>query len=59
VLFGGGVAYELSPSWDLRVQYRGQIFNTTDFGLTHTPNNFNISRRYIVSEPAIGFAYHF
>lgn len=59
ILFGGGIAYELSPSWDLRVQYRGQVFNTTNFGLTHKPNDFNISRRYIVSEPAIGFAYHF
>ena len=59
ILFGGGIAYELSPSWDLRVQYRGQIFNTTNFGLTHPGNNFNIGRRYVVSEPAIGFAYHF
>ena len=55
VLFGGGIAYELSPSWDLRVQYRGQIFNTTNFGLS----NFPAGRRYIMSQPAIGFAYHF
>ncbi len=56
VLFGGGIAYELSPSWDLRVQYRGQIFNTTNFGLS---TNFPLSRRYIMSQPAIGIAYHF
>jgi len=55
-LFGGGIAYELSPSWDLRVQYRGQVFKTPDFGLS---SQFPLSRRYIVSEPAIGFAYHF
>ncbi len=55
VLFGGGIAYELSPSWDLRVQYRGQVFTPTNFGLTQ----FSIGRRYIMSQPAIGLAYHF
>ena len=59
VLFGGGIAYELSPSWDLRVQYRGQIFNSTNFGLSHAPFDFSVGRRYIMSQPAIGFAYHF
>lgn len=59
VLFGGGIAYELSPSWDLRVQYRGQIINSTNFGLKYAPNNFSLGRRYIMSQPAIGFAYHF
>lgn len=55
ILAGGGIAYELSPSWDLRVQYRGQIFTPNDFGL----KQFKIGRRYIMSEPSIGFAYHF
>lgn len=55
VLFGGGIAYELNPSWDLRVQYRGQVFKTQDFGL----KQFSTGRAYIMSEPAIGFAYHF
>lgn len=59
VLFGGGIAYELSPSWDLRVQYRAQYLNPTDFGLTNSPNNFKIDRRYWMSQPAVGFAYHF
>jgi opacity protein-like surface antigen len=60
VLFGGGIAYQLSPSWDLRVQYRGQIFNTPDYGLGsgHVPD-LSTGRRYIMSQPAIGFAYHF
>lgn len=58
-LFGGGIAYELSPSWDLRVQYRAQVFKPTDFGLVNSPNKFTIDRRYIMSQPAIGFAYHF
>lgn len=59
VLFGGGIAYELSPSWDFRVQYRGQYFKSTNFGLSNSPNNFTVGRRYIMSQPAIGFAYHF
>lgn len=59
VLFGGGIAYELSPSWDLRVQYRGQVLDSTNFGLKNPPNDFTVGRRYIMSQPAIGFAYHF
>jgi len=55
ILFGGGIAYELSPSWDLRVQYRGQIFKTQDFGI----KALSTGREYIVSQPALGFAYHF
>lgn len=59
VLFGGGIAYQMSPSWDLRVQYRAQVFKATNFGLSIPPNNFTIGRRYIMSQPAIGIAYHF
>ncbi len=55
VLVGGGVAYQLSPSWDLRVQYRAQIFSATNFGLPR----YSLGRRYVVSQPAIGFSYHF
>ncbi|HEX4020181.1 MAG TPA: outer membrane beta-barrel protein [Acidobacteriaceae bacterium] len=54
-LFGGGIAYELSPSWDLRVQYRGIITKDNHFGLSI----YNTNRYYITSQPAIGFAYHF
>lgn len=55
ILVGGGIAYELSPSWDLRVQYRGQIFKTQNFGI----KAFSTGREYIMSQPSIGFAYHF
>jgi opacity protein-like surface antigen len=54
-LFGGGVAYQLSPTWDLRMQYRGIVTSPQDFAL----KQFSIGRRFIVSQPAIGFAYHF
>ena len=55
LLFGGGIAYELSPSWDLRVEYRGIIAKDTKFGL----DTYNTNRYYLTNQPAIGFAYHF
>jgi outer membrane immunogenic protein len=54
-LFGGGVAYELSPSWDIRVEYRGFVVKAPDFGIP----NFKTNRWEVVSLPAIGMAYHF
>jgi opacity protein-like surface antigen len=54
-LFGGGVAYELSPSWDIRVEYRGFVVKAPDFGLT----NFKTNRWEVISLPALGVAYHF
>ena len=54
-LFGGGVAYELSPSWDIRAEYRGFVVKAPDFGIT----NFKTNRWEVISLPAIGVAYHF
>jgi len=54
-LFGGGIAYELSPSWDIRAEYRGFVVKAPDFGLT----NFKTNRWEVVSMPTIGMAYHF
>ena len=54
-LFGGGVAYELSPSFDLRIEYRGFLMKAPDFGKTE----FKSNRYYIMNMPAVGFAYHF
>jgi opacity protein-like surface antigen len=56
-LFGGGVAYELSPSFDIRAEYRGFIVKTPSFGLPNDP--FKTNRYEILSTPAIGIAYHF
>ena len=59
-LVGGGLAYELSPSFDIRVEYRGVIVKTPDFGLTGTGGGpFNANRYELLSTPAIGVAYHF
>jgi opacity protein-like surface antigen len=55
LLFGGGIAYELSPSWDLRVEYRGTVVKDSEFGL----KIYNTNRFYVIEQPAIGFAYHF
>ena len=31
-LYGGGIAYEISPSFDIRVEYRGIVSKVPDFG---------------------------
>lgn len=54
-LFGGGVAYELSPSFDIRAEYRGFVVKAPDFGLS----DFKTNRYEVVSMPSIGLAYHF
>ena len=54
-LFGGGVAYEISPSFDIRAEYRGFILKAPSFGEAA----FNSNRYYVISTPAIGLAYHF
>ena len=54
-LFGGGLAYELSPSFDIRVEYRGFVTKTPSFGETA----FNANRYEVISMPTLGVAYHF
>jgi opacity protein-like surface antigen len=57
LLFGAGVAYELSPSWDIRTEYRGFLVKTPNFSL---PGNiFNTNRYEVLSTPSLGVAYHF
>jgi outer membrane immunogenic protein len=57
-VFGGGVAYELSPSFDIRAEYRGFLVKTPDFGF-NTTLNLGVKRYEVVSTPTIGVAYHF
>jgi outer membrane immunogenic protein len=54
-VFGGGVAYELSPSFDIRLEYRGLLTKTPNFGKP----DLSTSRYEIISMPALGVAYHF
>ncbi|MEO6912124.1 MAG: outer membrane beta-barrel protein [Edaphobacter sp.] len=56
-LFGAGLAYEISPSFDVRVEYRGFAVKTPDFGL---PGDiFKTNRYQVISSPSLGIAYHF
>jgi outer membrane immunogenic protein len=54
-LYGGGIAYEISPSFDIRAEYRGLIVKTPSFGQTDLRTN----RYYNLNDPVIGIAYHF
>jgi outer membrane immunogenic protein len=54
-MYGGGVAYELSPSFDIRAEYRGLLMKTPNFGLGPQKTG----RFYNVYNPVIGVAYHF
>jgi outer membrane immunogenic protein len=54
-LFGAGLAYELSPSFDVRAEYRAFLTKTPEFG----ESDFNTNRYEIMSIPSIGVAYHF
>jgi outer membrane immunogenic protein len=56
-LVGGGLAYELSPSWDIRAEYRAFIMKTPTFDATN--GLFTTNRYYILMTPSIGVAYHF
>jgi outer membrane immunogenic protein len=54
-LYGVGVAYEISPSFDIRLEYRGFISKVPNFG--YSPLNTN--KYYNIYDPVIGVAYHF
>jgi outer membrane immunogenic protein len=56
-LVGGGVAYELSPSFDIRAEYRAFLVKTPNFSLPGAV--FNTNRYEVISTPSIGIAYHF
>ncbi len=57
VPYGAGVAYELSPSFDIRVEYRGIVVKAPDFS---APSAFTHTGRYTnISNPVVGLAYHF
>jgi outer membrane immunogenic protein len=56
-IWGAGFAYEVSPSFDIRAEYRGLITKVPEFGQTQL-----VTKRWFkpwISEPVIGVAYHF
>ncbi len=54
-LYGGGIAYEISPSFDIRAEYRGFVTKVPTFGDTQ----FTTNRWYNIYYPTLGVAYHF
>jgi outer membrane immunogenic protein len=54
-LYGAGVAYEISPSFDIRLEYRGFVSKVPNFGYS----NFTTNKYYNIYDPVVGVAYHF
>jgi outer membrane immunogenic protein len=60
-MYGGGFAYEISPSFDIRTGYRGFVTKVPNFGQGSGTNAVNLTTNkwYNMYEPTIGVAYHF
>jgi opacity protein-like surface antigen len=58
-MYGAGFAYEVSPSFDVRVEYRGLVSKVPTFGVGTSTYNFTTNRWYNISVPTVGVAYHF
>jgi outer membrane immunogenic protein len=54
-LYGAGIAYEISPSFDIRAEYRGFVTKVPDFGITQ----LNANKWFNIYMPTVGVAYHF
>ncbi len=55
ILYGGGIAYELSPSFDLRAEFRSFVTKVPSMGYSQ----LDTKRWYNIFYPAVGVAYHF
>jgi len=55
LLYGGGIAYEISPSFDIRAEYRGFVTKVPTFGVSA----FSTNKYYNIYNPTVGVAYHF
>jgi opacity protein-like surface antigen len=58
-VYGAGIAYEISPSFDLRAEYRGLVTKVPTFGVGTQTENFTTNKWFNMFEPTIGVAYHF
>ena len=54
-MYGGGVAYEISPSFDIRAEYRGYVTKVPTF----SDAIFTTNKWYNIYVPTLGVAYHF
>ena len=57
-VYGAGFAYEISPSFDIRAEYRGLITKVPTFGESGS-YNFTTNKWFNISDPVVGVAYHF
>jgi opacity protein-like surface antigen len=57
-MYGAGIAYEISPSFDIRAEYRGFVTKVPNFG---NPGNYKLdtNKYYNIYNPVLGVAYHF
>jgi opacity protein-like surface antigen len=54
-LYGAGIAYEISPSFDIRAEYRAYVTKVP----TMSDSQFTTNKWYNIYVPAVGVAYHF
>jgi opacity protein-like surface antigen len=54
-IYGAGVAYEISPSFDIRAEFRGNVTKVPTFSYAQ----FNTNKYYNIYNPVLGVAYHF
>ena len=54
-MYGGGFAYEISPSFDIRGEFRGLVTKVPTFGYSQLETN----KWYNIYVPTVGVAYHF
>ncbi len=61
-MYGAGIAYEISPSFDIRAEYRGFVTKVPNFGLASSTGNqidLATNKWYNIYMPTVGVAYHF
>lgn len=59
-MYGAGFAYEISPSFDIRAEYRGFVTKVPTFGQgSGATYNLNTNKWWNMFEPTVGVAYHF
>jgi opacity protein-like surface antigen len=57
-LWGGGIAYEISPSFDIRAEMRGFVTKVPTFG--DSVQNLSTDNKWFnIYIPTVGVAYHF
>jgi opacity protein-like surface antigen len=54
-MYGAGFAYEISPSFDIRGEFRGLVTKVPNFGVAQ----FTTNKWYNIYVPTVGVAYHF